>query len=104
MSPPIPKDPSRRDKILNLTLASVAAQAGCVTLVVVLAAVFAGLWLDNRYATRPWFTLGLLVVSIPISLGLMFWIVRLAVSKIKPGSGKPQESTSKEEKGLGNDA
>ncbi len=104
MSQPNSGEPSRRQKILNLTLASVTAQVGCVTLVVVLAAIFAGMWLDNRFATRPWFTVGLLIASIPLSLGLMFWIVRLAVSKIKPGSGKPRESTPKEEKDLGNDA
>ncbi|MEW6180807.1 MAG: AtpZ/AtpI family protein [Chloroflexota bacterium] len=104
MSQPNAEEPSRRQKILNLTLASVTAQVGCVTLVIVLAAIFAGLWLDNRFETRPWFTLGLLLVSIPISLGIMFWIVRMAVSKIKPGSGQPHKSTNKEETGLGNNA
>lgn len=104
MSQPNADEPSRRQKILNLTLASVTAQVGCITLVIVLAAIFAGIWLDNRFETRPWFTLGLLVVSVPVSLVIMFWIVRLAVSKIKPGSGQPNKSDKKEETGLGNNA
>jgi len=104
MSQPNADEPSRRQKILNLTLASITAQVGCITLVIVLAAVFAGIWLDNRFETRPWFTLGLLVVSIPVSLAIMFWVVRLAVSKIKPGSGQPSHSEKKEETGLGNNA
>ncbi|MFN7036257.1 MAG: AtpZ/AtpI family protein [Bellilinea sp.] len=104
MSQPNADEPSRRQKILNLTLASVTAQVGCITLVIVLAAVFAGIWLDNRFETRPWFTVGLLVMSVPVSLVIMFWIVRLAVSKIKPGSGQPNKSDKKEETGLGNNA
>ena len=104
MSQPDSGEPSRRQKLMNLTLASVAAQVGCLTLVIVLAAVFGGIWLDGRFGTRPWFTLGLLLVSIPISLGVMLWVVRATVSKIKPGTSKPQEPTSKEEAGLGNNS
>jgi hypothetical protein len=68
---------------LNLTLAGVAGQVGCVTLVIVLAAVLGGLWLDNRFQTRPVFTLVLIVGSIPVSLIIMLFIVRLVTSKIK---------------------
>lgn len=73
----------RRTRILNLTLASVAGQVGCLTLVIVLGAVFAGMWLDSRYQTKPTFTVGLLVASIPISLAVMIFVVRFAISKIK---------------------
>jgi len=102
MSQPEPGEPTPRQKLLNLTLAGVAAQVGCITLVIVLAAVFGGIWLDGRFGTRPWFTLGLLIISIPISLVAMFVIVRVAVSKIKTGPQKMQPEKSKEDPGFGN--
>jgi len=92
-------DPQRNRKQywLNLTLAGVAGQVGCVTLVIALAAVFGGLWLDSRFQTRPTFTIVLLLASIPVSLFAMLFIVRLFTSKIKAGppkaNGSPAEPT-----------
>jgi F0F1-type ATP synthase assembly protein I len=86
MNRPDAGDSSRRQKFFNLTIAGVTAQVGCLTLVVVLAAVFGGIWLDNHFMTRPWFTVGLLLASIPLSLGGMFFVVRIAVNKIKTNS------------------
>lgn len=87
-------DPQRNRKQywLNLTLAGVAGQVGCVTLVIALAAVFGGLWLDARLQTRPTFTIVLLLVSIPVSLFAMLYIVRLFTSKIKAGHPKASDS------------
>ncbi len=79
---------------LNLTLAGAAGQVGCVTLLIVVAAVLGGLWLDATFHTRPFFTLVLLVASIPVSLIAMLFIVRLVTSKIKAGpisAGKTDE-------------
>jgi F0F1-type ATP synthase assembly protein I len=56
--------------------------------------------LDARLNTKPWFTIGLLVASIPLSLILMFFVVRKTVSKLK--TDKPQEKRS-EEDGIGKD-
>jgi MFS-type transporter involved in bile tolerance (Atg22 family) len=85
----------RNQYLLNLTLAGAAGQVGCVTLVIILAAVLGGLWLDARFQTRPVFTLVLLIASIPISLAAMLYIVRLVTSKIKadPTRGVREEST-----------
>jgi hypothetical protein len=58
-------------RIKNLTLAAIAGQAGCLTLTIVLLALFIGLWLDSRLGQRGPCTLGLLVLSIPVSLYLM---------------------------------
>lgn len=88
---------ARKQYWLNLTLAGAAGQVGCVTLVIIIAAVLAGLWLDSRFETRPTFTLILLIASIPVSLAAMLYIVRMVTSKIKTGpapqvrEGKPQE-------------
>ena len=77
-------DPNKRSW-LNMTIAALVGQVGCLTLVIVLAAVLAGLWLDGRFGTRPWFTIGLVAVSLPISLVVMIVVARSAVKKIKTG-------------------
>jgi len=85
----VPTDKKRR--WLNLTLAGIAGQVGCLTLVIILAAVFGGLWLDARFQTRPMITLILVIASIPISLVLMFLVVRGATAKIKENLQNPKE-------------
>jgi len=68
----------------NLTLASIAGQVGCLTLIIIFAALFAGLWLDGRMDSKPIFTIGLLVGSVPVTLFLMFRVVKSATKRIKP--------------------
>jgi hypothetical protein len=65
-------------------LAEAAAQIGCLTVVVILLALGAGLWLDSRLGTKPWFTLGLVLASIPVSL---YMVVRLALSAARRAQG-----------------
>lgn len=67
----------------NMLLAALLGQIGVLTLVIVLAAAFGGLALDARLGTKPWFTIGLLIGSIPVSILLMVWIARKTVAKIK---------------------
>ena len=67
----------------NMLLAALLGQIGVLTLVIVLAAAFGGMALDARFDTKPWFTVVLLIASIPISLLLMVWIARKTVAKIK---------------------
>jgi MFS-type transporter involved in bile tolerance (Atg22 family) len=86
---PVPTDKKRR--WLNLTLAGIAGQVGCLTLVIVLGAVFGGMWLDARFQTRPMITLILVIASIPVSLVLMFLVVRGATAKIKENLQNPKE-------------
>jgi F0F1-type ATP synthase assembly protein I len=76
------RDKNRTQYALNLTLAVVAGQVGCLTLFIVLAALLGGLWLDSRFDTRPIITVILMIASIPITLVSMFWVVRKATSKI----------------------
>lgn len=66
-----------------MLLAALLGQIGVLTLVIVLAAAFGGMALDARFDTKPWFTIGLLIASIPVSLLLMVWISRKTVAKIK---------------------
>ncbi|WP_299027220.1 AtpZ/AtpI family protein [uncultured Thermanaerothrix sp.] len=92
----------RKQQIINLTIAGIAGQVGCLTLIIVLVAVIGGIWLDARLETRPWFTLGLLVLSVPISLAVMFYVVRAATAKIKPVPPKAKKPAL-EEASLGDD-
>jgi F0F1-type ATP synthase assembly protein I len=80
-------------------LAEAAAQIGCLTVVVILLALGAGLWLDSRLGTKPWFTLGLVLASIPVSLYL---VVRLALSAARraypPGEERGGKGSEEQER------
>jgi uncharacterized membrane protein YedE/YeeE len=89
--------------LLSMALIGLLGQVGIVTLLILLAALFAGLWLDVQMHTSPVFTLALLIGSIPVSLVAMLVIVRLGLARIKPGLEKPA-SSQKEETGIGNNA
>ena len=84
MSQPEKQGKDRFQYAMNLTLASIAGQVGCLTLVVIFVALFAGLWLDRYLDTKPLFTIVLLIGSVPVTLFLMFRVVRAATSRIKP--------------------
>jgi F0F1-type ATP synthase assembly protein I len=58
-------------------------QVGCLTLVIILASVMAGLWLDGYFHTTPWFTLALLLAGIPLSVLLMLQVARRTLSRLK---------------------
>jgi MFS-type transporter involved in bile tolerance (Atg22 family) len=80
-----------RQYALNLTLAGVAGLAGVITLVIVLLAMFAGIWLDKKFDTNHNFTIGLILCSVPITLVIMFSFVKAATARIKPPEKKPLE-------------
>jgi F0F1-type ATP synthase assembly protein I len=92
-----PPDTKRSDYAFNMTLAAVAGQVGCLTLVIVIAALFGGLWLDSRMGTRPMFTVGLMIISIPVTLIVMVWIVRVATSRMQASSSQKSLSDEREE-------
>lgn len=90
-----------KQRIINLTIAGLVGQVGCLTLVIILGAVLGGLWLDTRFATKPAFTIGLMIVSIPVSIVVTLMIVRKAISKIK---SIPTQSKQSEETRIGKDS
>jgi hypothetical protein len=101
MTPDLQPKGGRRRYWANLTLAGIAGQVGCLTLVIIAGALLLGLWLDAQLNSRPLVTLILLVASVPVSLGTMFFVVRQAVKRIK--SDVPaQKSDHSEEAGHGN--
>ncbi len=100
MSSETPNGNKSNQNRFNLLIAAVTAQVGCLTLLVIIGAVLGGMALDARMSTKPWFTIGLLVASIPVSLILMFFIVRKAIAKLK--TGNPQKTN--EEEHIGKDS
>lgn len=75
----------------GLALASAVSQIGCVTIVVVLGALLAGLGLDKTFDTRPLFTILLLLGSAPLSLYLLVRIALSAASQVSPPPKKSAE-------------
>lgn len=68
---------------LRLALLGVIGQVGCLTLVIVMLALGAGLWLDSRLNTGPLFALLLVLGSIPVTLYLMVRIVLAAAPRLQ---------------------
>ena len=96
--PPEKSGKNRAQYIFNLTLAAVAGQVGFLTLCIVLVALFGGLWMDKRFDTKPLFTVILMLASVPVTLVMMFWVVRNATSRIKtvpPKKSPPTEDTNR---------
>ena len=82
---------------MNMTMASIAGQVGCLTLAVIFAALFAGLWLDRYLDTKPLFTIVILLGSVPVTLFLMFRLVKAATDRIKPVQKDSLINTHQEE-------
>jgi len=82
---------------LNLTLAAVTGQVGCLTVIIILAAFFAGRWLDSRFESDALFTVILMVASVPVTLIVMFWVVKSATSRFAKPSG---QNSKEDEEGI----
>jgi F0F1-type ATP synthase assembly protein I len=95
MSPTDEEEKNRAQRAFNLTLVAVVGQVGCLTLGIIFAALFLGLWLDNQFDSRPWATITLTIGSVPVTLVLMFWVVRKATARLTSGSN--QKSSTLEE-------
>jgi len=73
----------RRNSMMSTLLIVVIGQVGCLTLAVILASVFGGLWLDKTFGTKPVFTLALLLAGIPLSVFLMLYVSRKSLARLK---------------------
>ena len=75
---------------MPLALAGLLGSVGCVTLVVVFAALGIGLWLDTQFDTRPLFTLLFVLASVPVTIFLMVRIVLAGMARIQRRMGITQ--------------
>ena len=81
-------------KILSTLLIVMVGQVGCLTLIIILASVFGGLWLDNRFDTKPIFTLVLLLAGVPISVLVMIVVSRRTLARLKEEAEKDTDISS----------
>jgi uncharacterized membrane protein len=76
-------DKNRQNGMISNLLIVVIGQVGCLTLVVIMASVFGGLWLDKVFGTKPVITLVLLFAGIPLSVLLMLYASRKSLARWK---------------------
>lgn len=81
---------TNKQRLINLSIVGLISQVGLLTLLIIVASLLAGIFLDNRLHTKPWFTIGLIIASIPVSLVVMVFVSRAAVKKIKPEEPKKE--------------
>jgi F0F1-type ATP synthase assembly protein I len=80
--------------ILSTLLIVMVGQVGCLTLVIILASVFGGLWLDKTFNTKPVFTLVLLLAGIPVSVLVMLVVARRTLARLKDKAEQDSETSS----------
>ena len=80
--------------ILNTLLVVMIGQVGCLTLIIILASVFGGLWLDKTFGTKPVFTLILLFAGVPVSVFVMLVVARRTRARLKDKAEKDTDSSS----------
>lgn len=81
----------------SISLVSATGQVGCLTVLLIVGALLAGRWLDAQLDTRPWFTVGLLLGSVPVTLVLTITLVLRATkdltAQIKPGRNREENAS-----------
>jgi len=77
----------KKQNIVYTILIVLVGQVGCLTLIIILASVFGGLWLDQYFHTKPLFTMIFLLAGIPLSVVLMLTVARRTLARIKSNAG-----------------
>jgi hypothetical protein len=77
----------------------VAGQAGCWLTITVFGALFAGLWLDAQFGLKGPFTVGLVTISVPISLYIVVRIVLRLVAAIQPETNENEYTSHQSKEG-----
>jgi F0F1-type ATP synthase assembly protein I len=72
-----------RQNMVYTLLVVMIGQVGCLTIAIILASIFGGIWLDNYFGTKPVLTLVLLFAGIPVSLFLMLFTARKTLARLK---------------------
>ncbi len=79
-----------------MTLAAVIGQVGCITPVILIGALFVGLWLDRQFGTKPLFTVIFIVGSAPVSVVILYRIVKSATGRLKITSSNSAKKSEEE--------
>jgi len=97
MSENKPPQPTSTE-VVTKTLAQgslIGVQAGCVSVILIILALVAGLVLDRALGTKYVFTVGLLLLSIPVSLGAMVYTVLRSTHSMQ-NQPAPQATTKED--------
>ena len=90
------KSDKKSQRALALTLTAVTGLVGCITIVITIAALLLGLWLDARFDTKPTITLALTIASLPVTLIVMFYAVRATTNRMLSKAEKNKENAEEE--------
>jgi len=71
---------------LSAKITGILLAGGCLTVALILGAVFLGVWLDRALGTKPAFTLLMLFGSMPLSLYLIY---QLGMRSVKGATVNP---------------
>jgi F0F1-type ATP synthase assembly protein I len=78
--------------ILSTLLIVMVGQVGCLTLIIIIASVFGGLWLDKTFGTKPVFTLVSLLAGVPVSVLVMIALARRTLARLKDQAEKEKNT------------
>ena len=94
--------PPTSTEVVSKTLAQgslIGVQAGCVSVILIILALVVGVLLDRALGTKYVFTVGLLLLSIPVSLGAMVYTVLRSTRSMQnqpaPQATKKEDSVEK---------
>lgn len=88
MTEPTPK------RIPNISVATIAGAAGCFMIVMVVGALILGIVLDRALGWRGPLTIGLVVISAPLSLYIVFRLVMKLMRTVQQPPQDQQDSDS----------
>jgi hypothetical protein len=101
MSQPGRDEKYRRQYATNLAMTGLAGQVGCLTFLIVILSLVAGLWLDRVLDTRPLFTILLVLGSAPLALFITFRVAVRAAGSIRPLPPQSQTQPPSKEDEIG---
>ena len=81
-SNPQPVKPDIEQYTRSLSYVAVGGEVGCLTLLIIILALVAGIGLDRLLDTKPLFTIGLVLGSIPLTLILTVWVALRSVKNL----------------------
>jgi len=70
-------------QLISLNIVKIAGQVGCLTFMIIMAAMVIGLSLDSLLGTKPLFLILLMVVSAPVTFFMVLWTVKKNTSKFQ---------------------
>jgi len=76
------RNPERPQYNLSVAVVIVVALGGFLVLAIVMGILLLGLTLDRALNTRPLFTIGLMILSAPVSIFVMYHVAMSVISRI----------------------